>query len=304
MLLAGCTSGGSSAAGSTPTATATDIASISVSGAFGSKPIVKVPTPFSVSSTVRKVLVAGTGAVTKAGQRVTVDYLGINGTDGKQFDTSWGRTPSNFVLDGKQYLPGLVTGLTGVNVGSRVLIVVPPKDGYGVQGSAGAGIGPTDTLVVVADVKAAKEVLTRATGTPVAPKKGLPTVQLDKAGKPTITLPAGAPPTTLVAQPLILGNGPKVTKGQQIIVNYTGVIWPGGKVFDSSWATGRSPASFQIGVGKVIAGWDTGLVGQPIGSQILLVVPPAQGYGANGNDQAGIKGTDTLVFVVDLLDAG
>jgi peptidylprolyl isomerase len=79
-------------------------------------------------------------------------------------------------------------------------------------------------------------------------------------------------------------------------------VWNSGKQFDSSWDRGQ-PAQFAIGTGNVIAGWDTGLVGQTVGSQVLLVVPPDQGYGKDGNPQAGIKGTDTLVFVVDLLGA-
>jgi peptidylprolyl isomerase len=208
----------------------------------------------------------------------------------------------SFVLDPKQYMRGLVTALIGLPIGSRVLVAVPPKDGYGVQGLPGAGIGPTDTLLIVVDLKSARDVLTRAQGTPVAPKAGLPTVRLAANGKPTVTVPSGQPPASLVAQPLISGKGAPVKKGQQIIVQYTGVIWSTHRVFDSSWDKG-SPASFSIGVGKVIAGWDIGLVGQNVGSQVVLVIPPDQGYGADGYDSAGIKGTDTLVFVIDILDA-
>lgn len=51
----------------------------------------------------------------------------------------------------------------------------------------------------------------------------------------------------------------------------------------------------------MIAGWDEGLVGQTVGTQVLLVIPPDKGYGASGSE--GISGTDTLVFVVDILDA-
>jgi peptidylprolyl isomerase len=150
-------------------------------------------------------------------------------------------------------------------------------------------------------VKSAKTVLKRAAGTAVAPKAGLPTVKLSASGKPTITVPAAKAPSTLVVQPLLVGTGEKVGKGQDITVNYTGVVWPGGTQFDSSWDTGRA-ATFRIGAGQVIAGWDEGLVGQPIGSQILLVIPPDKGYGAEGSPPK-IKGTDTLVFVVDILDA-
>jgi peptidylprolyl isomerase len=131
----------------------------------------------------------------------------------------------------------------------------------------------------------------------IAPKEGL-TKNLSGAGvtKGDTLL------FELVAQPLIKGTGPEVTAGQNLTVHYTGVIWDTGKQFDSSWDRGE-PSDFQIGTGNVIQGWDTGLVGQTVGSQVLLVVPPEQGYGSQGSKDAGISGTDTLVFVVDILDA-
>ena len=152
-------------------------------------------------------------------------------------------------------------------------------------------------------MKSVRTPLARATGDAVAPVDGQPTVTLAADGKPTITIPSGvAAPTSLVVQPLIKGTGPVVTAGQTISVHYTGVIYDGGKQFDSSWDRGQ-PADFVIGKGQVIPGWDEGLVGQTVGSQVLLVVPPDKGYGAQGQSSAGIKGTDTLVFVVDILDA-
>jgi peptidylprolyl isomerase len=80
------------------------------------------------------------------------------------------------------------------------------------------------------------------------------------------------------------------------------VIWGTGKQFESSWDR-KVPIEAPIGTGQVLPGWDTGLVGQTVGSQVLLVLPPDQGYGTSGNSQAGITGTDTLVFVIDILDA-
>jgi peptidylprolyl isomerase len=303
---AACGGGGSattSSSAAAPAASGADLGAITVSNAVGSKPALKAPTPFSVKETSTKVLTKGTGPKAAEGQKVTVDYTGYNGADGKEFDTSFGegkKSPS-FMLDQQQTLPGLVKGIVGQPVGSRLLLAIPPADAYGTQGVQSAGIGPTDTILIVVDIKSVKNIVTRAAGTAVAPKAGLPTVKLDGNGKPTITVPSGNPPAQLQVQPLIVGKGAKVAKGQQITVHYTGVIWPGGKQFDSSWTTGK-PASFAIGVGQVIAGWDDGLVGQPIGSQVLLVVPPDKGYGAQG--KGDIKGTDTLVFVVDILDAG
>jgi peptidylprolyl isomerase len=273
-----------------------------VTGTTGGTPTVTVPTPFSVPTTTRRVLVGGTGAVVTAGQRVTVDYLGIDGTDGHQILSSYGGKSPSFVLDPKQAMPGIVTSLVGVPVGSRVLAALAPKDAYGERGQPAAGIGPTDTIVVLLDVKAARPVLTRATGTPVAPRAGLPVVEVDGSGTPTITLPKGDPPGELVVQPLIVGQGPKVGSGQQLRVQYVGVIWPGGREFDSSWRRGEA-ATITVGRGQVVGGLDRGLLGQTVGSRVLLVVPPDDGYGAAGSANFGVRGTDTLVFVVDILDA-
>jgi peptidylprolyl isomerase len=191
-------------------------------------------------------------------------------------------------------------------VGSRVVVAVAPEDGFQAQGGIPqASIAADDTLIYVLDVLTAEtpaQPLDRAEGTPVDPESGLPTVELDDDGKPTITLPDGDPPTELVTQVLIEGEGDEVEAGQTLTVHYTGIIWPGGDQFDSSWDRGE-PAQFPIGTGGVIPGWDQGLVGQTVGSQVLLVIPPELGYGTDGNPQAGIEGTDTLVFVVDILAA-
>ncbi len=300
VTLTGCSTP-SSSVDPTGGVTVTDLTTVLVSGGPKAKPSVRVPVPLSVTKIERTVVTSGTGAKAALGQRVTIEYVGVNGTDGKEFDTSYGQRPTSFVLDPKNNLPGLVSGLVGTPTGSRIMLAIPPEQGYGLKGLPAAGVGPTDTLVLVVDLLAVKDVLARATGPAVAAKAGLPTVKLNAEGAPTITLPRGNPPTALVVQPLIVGKGAKVTRGQQITVHYTGVFWPGGKQFDSSW--GRSPSSFEIGNGKVISGWDRGLVGQNVGSQILLVIPPDDGYGAEGRTELGIKGTDTLTFVVDILDA-
>jgi peptidylprolyl isomerase len=300
LLLAACGSTGSAGDGTPVPVTSLD--AVKVSGDQGAAPTVDFGRPFTAAKTDRRILTQGKGASVAEGQRVSVEYVGVNGTDGKVFDTSYGKKPATFLVDPEQVIKGFASGLVGVSVGSRVLLAIPPADGYGIQGSPAAGIGPTDTLIFVIDVKSANQVLTRAAGTAVPAKKGLPTVKLDSSGKPTITLPKGNPPATLLVQPLIVGKGPKVVAKQTITVHYTGIVWPGGKQFDSSWQKG-APAQFPIGAGQVIAGWDQGLVGKTVGSQLLMMIPPDQGYGAAGNAQAGIKGTDTLVFVVDILDA-
>jgi peptidylprolyl isomerase len=118
--------------------------------------------------------------------------------------------------------------------------------------------------------------------------------------KPTITHREGAPDTALVTEVLAEGDGTEVKKGDLLTAHYIGQIWRDGKVFDNSYDRG-APASFPIGVGGVVPGWDEGLVGKKLGSRVLLSIPPDKGYKAEGNDKAGIKGDDTLIFVVDLV---
>jgi peptidylprolyl isomerase len=127
----------------------------------------------------------------------------------------------------------------------------------------------------------------------------LPSASGSFGDKPTLTFPAGPPPADLAVKVLEAGDGPVVEAGDSIVVNYLGQTW-NGRVFDNSYDR-RSTISFPIGVGAVIGGWDSGLVGQQVGSRVLLSIPPHEGYGPRGMPQAGIRGTDTLVFVVDLV---
>lgn len=129
----------------------------------------------------------------------------------------------------------------------------------------------------------------------------LPTATGTFGDKPTLTFPSEAAPSDLVVETLERGDGAIVEAGQTIEVNYLGQVW-GGDIFDNSYDRG-STIEFPIGVGVVIAGWDSGLVGKQIGSRLLISIPPHEGYGPNGVPQAGIGGEDVLVFVVDIVDA-
>lgn len=138
-------------------------------------------------------------------------------------------------------------------------------------------------------------------GVNAQPAGVLPRVQGAFGSTPTISFPRGTPPKSLQERVLQLGSGEVVTKGELLVANYVGQIW-GGKVFDSSFSR-KEPIAVPIGVGQVIPGWDKTLVGSRIGSRLLLVIPPSDGYGPTGDSQAGISGTDTIVFVIDLLAA-
>ncbi|EYR63375.1 peptidylprolyl isomerase [Actinotalea ferrariae CF5-4] len=129
--------------------------------------------------------------------------------------------------------------------------------------------------------------------------ENLPTASGSFGDKPVLTFPDTPAPHDLAVQVLHQGSGDTVEAGDDIEVNYYGQVW-GGRMFDNSYDRGSS-ISFGIGVGQVIAGWDEGLVGKQVGSRVLLSIPPHLGYGDRGMPAAGIGGTDTLVFVVDVV---
>ncbi len=117
--------------------------------------------------------------------------------------------------------------------------------------------------------------------------------------KPNVEVPAGDPPTELVIDDLIVGEGPEATPGQQISVHYVGVAHSNGKEFDSSYSR-NTPFSFGLGAGQVIQGWDRGVAGMRVGGRRQLTIPASMAYGDRGAGGV-IKPGETLVFVVDLL---
>lgn len=271
-------------------------------GGTTAAPIVTFKTkPLTVKATTTKVVTAGKGAKLTKANSIKFNYIIVNGKDGKQIESNFGKGAVSQDLSAASLLPGLSKGLIGQQVGSRLLVAIPPADAFGAQGNPPT-IGPTDTIVFLIDLVSASTPLKTATGAAVTPKAGLPTVKEDAKGVPVVTVPKTKPSTTLVAQLLIKGDGPVVQAGQVLTAAYTGLVYGTGKVFDSSYASGNL-LNQPVGKGQLVPGFDKGIVGQTVGSRVLLVLPPAEGYGKAGNPQAGIKGTDTLVFVVDILAA-
>jgi len=296
LALAGC----GSSAPSSPNA------SVTAKGSFGALPSVTIPKQQPTSTLAVKTLIQGNGATIKKSDLFLSNFTIYvwSGTTNKLLDSTYSSSPQ--VLPAS-LLPGIQNAVTGKKLGSRVLAIIPPKQGYGTSGNSQLGVTGSDTLVFVMDlIQKYPSGTVSASGTAVSSGGGsLPSVSAAEGTAPKVTIPKGvAPPKTLVTKTLIKGSGPVVTKGQAVVVQYTGVNWRTGTVFDSSWQRSL-PYSFRIGAtpSQVIPGWDKGLVGQTVGSRVLLIIPPADAYGSAGQSQAGIKGTDTLVFVVDIIGA-
>jgi len=118
--------------------------------------------------------------------------------------------------------------------------------------------------------------------------------------KPVVEFPTAEPTGELQIRDLIVGDGETAQAGQQAVVHYVGVARSTGEEFDASYNR-NSPFTFPLGGGRVIAGWDQGVQGMKVGGRRELIIPPHLGYGDRGAGGA-IKGGETLIFVVDLLD--
>jgi peptidylprolyl isomerase len=123
---------------------------------------------------------------------------------------------------------------------------------------------------------------------------------LDLSLKPVVVIPSTPPPSDLEIEDLVTGSGDLVNPGDFLIMDYVGVSYSTGLQFDASWDRG-SPFPFELGAGRVIQGWEQGIVGMAVGGRRILTIPPSLGYGESGSGSGSIGPNETLVFVVDLI---
>ncbi len=222
-------------------------------------------------------LVAGTGDEAVKSATVKTHYtIWVKTETGFDYvDTSLSDDPLEFVVGrGDMVFPGWEEGVTGMKVGGKRYLVIPPALGMGDQDN---GMVPANsTLVMEIEL------------TSVVPPQVATVV--DEADY-TVT------ESGLKYYDLVEGTGDPAAAGQTLVVNYTGWLEDGTQ-FDSS--VGGNPFTLSLGAGNVIAGWDEGLVGMKVGGKRQLVIPAALGYGDSGSGI--IPGGATLIFEVELVE--
>ncbi|HEY5709451.1 MAG TPA: FKBP-type peptidyl-prolyl cis-trans isomerase [Solirubrobacterales bacterium] len=117
------------------------------------KPKVTVPSGPPPKRLEVKDIETGSGATAKAGDVVSVEYVGVGYESGQEFDASWGREPFTFQLGAGMVIPGWDQGVEGMKVGGRRELIIPPELAYGEIGSP-PSIGPNETLIFVIDLLA------------------------------------------------------------------------------------------------------------------------------------------------------
>lgn len=328
LLLTACAGGGDSKAKSTPKPTSSSTASIDlgcslkagdatkavqVTGDAGVAPTVSVPKGTAAKTEQRAVITAGTGEKPKAGATVVIGFAAYDATSGQAISAPYGygdqKGQLQIQLGDASKVPGLTHAFGCEPIGTRTVYAAPASIAFGnadnVKNNFSDGsVKATDTVVFVGDIL--DRVANRADGADQAPQAGFPAVKLAKDGQPSISYDKkSTPPTTTQIEVLKKGTGPVVKDGDTVTSQYQGTIWKSGKIFDQSWGNAHggtfpsTPASFATT--GVVKGFGDALVGQTVGSQVEVVIPPADGYGPSGNSQAGISGTDTLIFVIDIL---
>jgi peptidylprolyl isomerase len=296
LLTAACGGGDDNAPSTKPRAGT--IADVTVTGELGAPPEVTFKAPMTFAETESKTVIEGpgTGSEVIGISTVTANYVGYNASDGEEFATSWDDNGKGTPADIKvsETITGLSQGLEGAHAGDRVLITIASKDGFDPIGN-GTTVRKGDSLVMVVDVE-------EVSNPTAIPESKLPELKLDDKGVPEKFVARPDTPDDvglLGVYTLREGKGDPVESDQTLTVRYLGQIYPDGTVFDESFSA-KKPATFSLS--GVIAGWQQGLLGQRVGSRVVLTIPSELGYGEAGSG-ADIPPNSDLIFVVDIIKA-
>lgn len=302
----------SSAATCVPTAPGAASESVTVTGDLGAAVTVDGDFPLEVTTTQRSVLIEGAGDPLEDGRTADLYYALYNGATGELIEDSHdlAADPLPFVFQTGTSVTGMESTLRCSTAGSRIVGVVPPVDGFGADGAPDVGLEAGQSLLLVIDVLSVETTASDSGSsgtTPEGPTE-LPSVSpwttdvpvVDLSGTmPTITLPDAPAPTQLMLAVLEEGDGGIVPNPATVTVDYLGMNWETAEVFDSSYARGAA-ASFPTN--GVIEGFAAAIVGQQVGSTVLVVIPPEYGYpGAVDESDPTSPTGRTLVFLVHIV---
>ncbi len=296
----------------TPAGPESDAVAAAVTGDFGAQATWNFASAVTATGTQRTVQTAGDpskGIITD-GKTANITYTLFDATSGAMVESSaqFSSDPLSFPYQTGTSMPGLEKTLDCAASGARIVSIVVPDDAFGEAGVPDENVAPSDDIVMVIDVQSVEDTTT-PTPTPVpsvdlpAPQAWsdattIPTVDMSTE-VPTVTVPQIDPSPLLEEKVLEEGDGATVANGANVTVDYVGVQWSDGSVFDSSYSRGQ-PASFATN--GVIPGFAAAIVGQKIGSTVIVTIPPDLAYGTTPDPSNPLVG-QTLVFLIQILDA-
>jgi FKBP-type peptidyl-prolyl cis-trans isomerase len=276
---------------------------VTISGDVGSAPEVKWKGEMKAGKVETETVTEGDGEALKDKDDVLAHLWIGNGFSKKTAFSTYDEKKAELLTVDDQ-LPEFLKGIRDAKVGSRLAITASAEQAFGETGNSQLGIANKDTVLVVVDL--VSKVLTEPEGEETPAPSWMPKPKFRDGVIRSFDFTDTPDPTDdLRKVQLIQGTGPRVKKGQTVAVRYLGEAFDGDKPFDENFGdTGSGqPTTFSIGTGAVIKGWDQGLEGMPVGSRVVLEVPPELGYGADGSPDSGIPKNATLVFLIDILAA-
>lgn len=276
IALAGCGGGSSGKAKTSPSGSGIKTkVGVSVTGSFGQKPTLTVPSGAAPASLSTDVLTQGSGAAVKSGQTLVANYLGQTWDPqaGKAnvFDNSYDqKAPVGFQIGTGAVIPGWDKTLVGQKAGTRLLLTIPPAQAYGAQTSSSQPLAG-HTLLFVVDVIGSIDKNTAATGNPVSGPlpAGMPAIQSESGKKPVITSVKGVKKVTAPASALLLrGTGAAIDSTKTLALELVQTDAATGKNTQQTWGSGLQlfPASQVLSVAEA-------LKGQKIGSRAVVLTP-------------------------------
>lgn len=285
--------------------------SISATGTFGHNPEAKVPTPTVGKRIEVSTPIKGTGMLLGKHDIADVQLSLYTGADGKLVGStgSSGFTRATALQSEVGAKSNAVArSLTCERVGSRVVSVMTAGDYFGSASEATTqGVAPSTVIVAVADI--VKGYRGRATGTLQPLASGFPSVVTSGDGTPGLTLDLQEPPKTAQSELVRGGSGAKVKAGEQVLLQVQAVEWSNPApttTFDTTWTT-DTPRYYTLTALKANSTSQSldkssvkALIGKRVGSQVLVVVPPKDGY-PSGKAPSGYPTGSTLIFVYDIL---
>lgn len=277
---------------------------VTVTGGFNTKPTVTFPASGPPKQLIEQTLIAGSGPVVASGDTLVINYVGETwptkiGGQPKVFDSSFTRgNPAGFVIGASSLIPGFDKTLPGKRLGTRLLLSIPPADGYGPSGNSEAGIGGNDTLVFVVDLLADYKPDASAPGSVDSqlPATGWPKITNVPGKQPQVTSVAGVKaPTSPVSKLLVKGDGAKIDPSKTLVLQLVETDIATGKQTQTSW--GKQPQLISAqGVLSVV----TALNGQNIGARAVALLPatPAQPASSTAPAQPAAPAQVLIVDVV------
>ncbi|NMM94495.1 FKBP-type peptidyl-prolyl cis-trans isomerase [Bifidobacterium oedipodis] len=291
IAVAGCSN--SSDSSNTSSDSKNQIAGVTATGKLGEKPTISFKSPMTVSDGSYVVLQKGDGDVIEEGDRVCARGVAVNLKDGTEIMDTWGdgqAADCSIKVSESTLTSPYYETIKGAKINTTI--------GFGINDESSSGYNYIMAMTLVSKSKD----LDKATGTEVTDVPAdLPKVTRAKDGKPSIDMNGQGKVDKLITQTLIKGDGAKLTDASTAVVKYTGWLTDGTQ-FDSSWDRDATFDADLSSSGSIIQGWKDGLIGQTVGSQVLLIIPSDLGYGDSGSGDT-IPGGATLVFVVDIVAA-